>query len=166
MKNQTILILVTFIFVITGCQKTVPEPKNASKEATEITAKVYDSVKARHYGADAYGMKKYVMAFLKRGPNQSVDSVQRSELQRAHLDNINRLANEGKLVLAGPFFGNDDLRGIYIFNVQSIEEARLLTNTDPSIKAGVLTMELREWYGSAALMAVNELHATIAKEDI
>ena len=166
MKNRAFLILITFILAIFGCQKSLTEPAKAAKETTEITAKVYDSVKARQYGADAYGMKKYVMAFLKRGPNQSVDSVRRSELQRAHLDNINRLASEGKLVLAGPFFGNDDLRGIYIFNVQSIEEATLLTNTDPSIKAGVLVMELREWYGSAALMAINELHYTLAKEDI
>ena len=106
------------------------------------------------------------MAFLKRGPNKSADSIQRSELQRAHLDNITRLAEEGKLVLAGPFFGNDDLRGIYIFNVPSIEEAEALTNSDPSIQAGVLVMELKEWYGSAALMEINELHHSLAKKDI
>lgn len=167
MKNQTVLILMTFIFAIVGCQKTVPGPKEVvSKETTEIAAKVCGSVKARHYGADAYGMKKYIMAFLKSWPNHSVDSVQRSDLQRAHLDNINRLANKGKLVLDGPFFGNDDLRRIYVLNVQSIEEARLLSNTDPSIKAGDLEIELREWYASAALMEVNELHATFVKEDI
>jgi uncharacterized protein YciI len=166
MKNSILVFLISFILSIVGCEKSVTNHQEVPKEATDITAKVYDSVKAKQYGADPYGMKKYVMAFLKRGPNKSIDSVKRIELQRAHMDNIKRLATEGKLVLAGPFFGNDELRGIYVFNVQSIEEAELLTNTDPSIQAGVLVMELKEWYGSAALMEINELHHTIAKNDI
>ena len=68
--------------------------------------------------------------------------------------------------LAGPFFGDGDIRGIYIFNVQSVEEAEALTNSDPAIKAGSLVMELKEWYGSAALMAVNELHHQVAKKGV
>jgi uncharacterized protein YciI len=126
----------------------------------------YDSALARKYGADDYGMKKYVMALLKRGPNPSKDSARRAELQRSHLQNINRLAEEGKLVLAGPFFGSGEIRGIYIFNVESIEEAEALTNSDPSIQAGVLEMELKEWYGSAGLMAVNDIHKKLGKMDV
>ena len=61
---------------------------------------------------------------------------------------------------------NDDLRGIYIFNVETIEEAEKLTKSDPAIQAGSLTMELKEWYGSAALMLVNDLHKKIAKVEI
>ena len=76
------------------------------------------------------------------------------------------MAEEGKLVLAGPFFGNDDLRGIYIFDVQSLQEAEDLTNSDPAIKAGVLEMELREWYGSAALIGINEVHESLMKKSI
>jgi hypothetical protein len=62
--------------------------------------------------------------------------------------------------------GSDDLRGIYIFNVDNIAEAEALTNTDPAIKAGSLRMELREWYGSAALMGVNDLHKKVAKKAV
>ena len=115
---------------------------------------------------DTVLMQQYFMAFLKRGPNRSQDSITKVNLQRGHMDNINKLANEGKLVLAGPFFGTDDLRGIYVFDVQSIEEAKQLTETDPAIKAGSLEMELKEWYGSAALMAINDLHKKIAKIEI
>lgn len=118
------------------------------------------------FGADDYGMKKYVMAFLKMGPNRLEDKEKAMELQNAHLKNIGRLAKEGKLVLAGPFFGNDSLRGIYIFNVSSVEEAEALTNTDPAIQAGSLVMELKEWYGSAALMAVNPIHDRLAKKSV
>ena len=127
---------------------------------------VFDKDKALKYGADKYGMRKYVMAFLKRGPNRPSDPEKSNELQRAHLDNIGRMAEAGKLVVAGPFLDNNDLRGIYIFNVDSIEEAEELTKTDPAIIYGSLVMELKEWYGSAALMAVNDIHNEIAEEEI
>jgi len=111
-------------------------------------------------------MRKYVIAFLKRRPNRDKSPEKASELQAAHLKNIGAMAEAGKLVLAGPFFGNDDLRGLYFFNVETIEEAEALTKTDPAIQAGSLVLELKEWYGSAALMAVNDIHNSIAKVDI
>jgi uncharacterized protein YciI len=155
------LFLIT-VLILSGCNSQLENPSN--KEDAEAIQ--YDSVAAAKYGADDYGMKKYVMAFLKRGPNRSASPEEASRLQKAHLDNITRLAEEGKLVLAGPFFGDGDLRGIYVFDVQSIEEAEELTGTDPSIKAGVLEMELLEWYGSAALMALNDIHRKIEKKGI
>lgn len=126
----------------------------------------FDKDKSLKYGADKYGMRKYVMAFLKRGPNRPSDPEKANELQRAHLDNIGRMAESGKLVIAGPFLDDGDLRGIYIFNVSSIKEAEELTNTDPAIIYGSLVMELKEWYGSAALMAVKDIHKEIAEEEI
>ena len=126
----------------------------------------FDSLAAEKYGADEYGMKKYVMAFLKKGPNRDLDSAKANELQMAHMKNIGRMADEGKLAVAGPFLGDGVMRGIYIFNVESIEEAEKLTNSDPAIQSGSLVMELKEWYGSAALMAVNDIHETISKQRI
>jgi uncharacterized protein YciI len=111
-------------------------------------------------------MKRYVIAFLKRGPNQNQDSAEVARLQRAHLDNIGKLAEARKLVVAGPFMDDTDLRGIYIFDVETVEEARKLTETDPAIKAGRLVMELHEWYGSAALIRTAEIHKTISKSEI
>jgi uncharacterized protein YciI len=124
----------------------------------------YDEALAKKLGADDIGMKKYVMAFLLRGDRVSeYTPEQRKEIQAGHMENIGKMADMGKLVLAGPFFGNEDLRGIYVFNVQSLEEAKALTETDPAIIAGVLKMDLKEWYGSAALMMVNEIHNKVAK---
>lgn len=136
---------------------------NFSQSNTEVK---YDSVKAEKYGADEYGMKKYVMAFLKRGPNKDLDSTKRAELMNAHLTNIFRLADEGKLVLAGPFLNDGELRGIYIFDVENLDEAKKLTETDPAIQQGTLSMELIPWYGTAALMEVNELSKTLVKKSI
>ena len=135
--------------------------KEAPKDAT-----VYDAELASRTGADKYGMKQYVMAFLKAGPNRDQDSTTAAGLQRAHLDNITRLAKEGVLVLAGPFMDDGEVRGIYIFNVKTLEEARKLTETDPAIKAGRLIMDLHPWYGSAALLEINNLHKKLAAEDI
>ncbi len=128
-----------------------------SQEAWYQTA-VKDTALAKTLGADEYGMKSYVMAFLKAGPNRSQSQAEAAQLQKAHLNNITRLANEGTLVLAGPFLDEGDVRGIYIFNVQTVEEAKALTESDPAIQAGRLVMELHPWYGSAALMKVNEIH--------
>ncbi|MCS5491803.1 YciI family protein [Algoriphagus limi] len=127
----------------------------------------FDQELATKLGADDYGMKKYVIAFLYRGERVNEYSAEeRAKLQQGHLANINKLAEEGKMVLAGPFFGNEDLRGLFFFNVESLEEAQKLTESDPSIQAGVLKMELKEWYGSAALPLLLELHSKIQKEDI
>lgn len=151
------------IFIIclaVACQK---NPQTASINTSKNS---YDSTLAAQYGADAYGMKSYVMAFLYAGPNCNQDSTKAIELQTAHLNNIGRLADAGKLVLAGPFLADDSLKGIYIFNVTTIAEAKALTETDPAIQAGRLVMELKPWYGSAALMGVNKVHGTLAKQGI
>ncbi len=124
---------------------------------------VYNAELAAQYDADDYGMKKYVIAFLKRGPNRDRSQEEADALQAAHMVNISRMAEEGVLILAGPFFGDGEMRGIYIFDVDSIEKAEALTNTDPAIQAGSLEMELKEWYGSAALMAIPDLHTQIQK---
>ena len=127
----------------------------------------YDEELAKEVGADEYGMKKYVIAFLYRGDRvQEYTERQRTEIQAGHMANINRLAKEGKMVLAGPFFGNEELRGLFFFAVESLEEAQKLTESDPAIKAGVLKMDLKEWYGSAALMLMGDLHSKVAKVEI
>ncbi len=126
----------------------------------------YDSTLAKKLNADAYGMKQYVMAFLMKGPNRSHDSTESMEIQKAHLKNIMRLANEGKLIIAGPFLDNTDIRGIFIFNVESIEEAKELTESDPAVKAGVLTMELHTWYGPAILPEAIKLNEKLQKKKI
>lgn len=38
--------------------------------------------------------------------------------------------------------------------------------TDQAIQPGSLEIELKEWFGSAALMAVNDIHKTLEKRGI
>jgi uncharacterized protein len=149
---------------LASCSVSNSKTDKAKSAVSNLNA--YNSEKAKKYGSDEFGMKKYVIAFLKSGPNRETDPVKAMELQKAHLMNINKMAEAGKLVAAGPFLDNGDLRGIYIFNVETIEEAKKLTETDPSVISGNLVMELKLWYGSAALMEVNEIHNTLTKSDI
>ena len=125
----------------------------------------YDEALSQKLGADEYGMRKYVMAFLLRGDKvDEFTADQRSEIQAGHMANIGKMAEMGKLIVAGPFYGNAELRGIYIFDVQTLEEAKSLTESDPAIKAGVLKMDLKEWYGSAALMLLPDLYPKVTKK--
>lgn len=85
------------------------------------------------------------LAFLVRGSFTPPSKEAAEELQKAHLANINRLAEMKKLIVAGPFGDNGTLRGIFVFKVGSLEEAKLLTETDPAVKAGRLALDLHPW---------------------
>lgn len=168
--------LVLISILTLSCSRDCPPPKVGMPPASAETPPAtpdqvaegpdgFDGALASRLGADDYGMAQYVMAFLKAGPNRGQSEEEAQKLQRAHLDNIARMAKEGTLVVAGPFMDDGDVRGIYIFDVASVEEAKALTETDPAIQAGRLTMELRPWYGSAALRDVGRIHDAISKEN-
>lgn len=112
----------------------------------------YNKALADSLGADEYGMKMYVLVLLKTGPVTISDKKVSDSLFAGHMKNIQRLADEGKLSVAGPLQKNDkNYRGIFILNVKTIDEAKTLLQTDPTIKAKLLDAELYGWYGSAAL---------------
>ncbi|MEN2413739.1 YciI family protein [Flavobacterium mesophilum] len=124
----------------------------------------YDEALAKSLHADEYGMKKYVFCLLKSGTNTTASKEETQKLFEGHMANIGKLAKEGKLAVAGPFMKNDrNYRGIYIFNVETIEEAKALVATDPAIKANLLEAELTPWYCTAALQEIPKLHDKIAK---
>ena len=114
--------------------------------------KDYNQKLADSLGADAYGMKSYIFVILKTGSNLVTDKEKLAALMKGHLDNIGRLAKEGKLVVAGPFGKNDKtFRGLFILNVKDEKEAEELLQTDPAVKEKVFECEVFKWYGSAAL---------------
>lgn len=86
------------------------------------------------------------LGFLTRGAKWTPEKTPATEaLQKAHLANINRLAETKKLVVAGPFGDNGTLRGIFVFKVASLEEAKELAATDPSVQAGRLAISMHPW---------------------
>lgn len=153
------------ILIATGLLSVVTLSQTASTTA-EVKAPKFDAALAKKVGADQYGMRAYVLAFLKTGPNDAeVTGDARKAVFKGHFDNMNRLAKEGKLAVAGPFNDpNKIYRGLFILAVTTVEEARALAETDPTVKAGVLIVEYVPWYGSASLMLSNEFHDKVAEK--
>lgn len=137
MKPSSLLLLLTLTSVFASAQNTNPN---------------FDSALAKKLGADDYGMKQYVLVMLKTGENTTASEEETNLAFRGHMENIGKLVKERKLIVAGPLGKNDKTyRGIFIFDVPTIGEARELVATDPAIKAKLLDAELYPWYGSAAL---------------
>ena len=137
----------------------------ATDEPPVAKAPSYDAELAKKLGADERGMRMFVLCILKTGPKDGeIKGKEREEIFNGHFANIGRLADEGKLAVAGPFGKNDrSYRGLYIFNVPTVEEAEKLVVLDPAVKAGVFVYELTPWYASAAMMTVSETHKRLQK---
>jgi uncharacterized protein YciI len=125
----------------------------------------YDAKLAESLGADDYGMRGYVLVILKAGPTPVPKGAARDEMFKGHFANMGRLAEAGKLALAGPLDGVDGWRGLFVLAVDDIEEAKQLVATDPVIQHGEMVAEYHKYHGSAALMQVNALHAKVAKKN-
>jgi len=124
----------------------------------------YDAALAQRLGADQSGMRQYVLVVLKTGPTPVPKGEKRDAMFKGHFANMERLSKQGKLALAGPFEqGADGWRGLFVFAVSSVEEAKALTATDPVIVNGEMVAEYHPWYGSAAVMLIPETHARLEK---
>lgn len=161
MRNTTIAALMT---AATTAVMASALMRGSAVYAQPAAAPSFDAELAQRLGADDYGMKPYVLVVLKTGPNKMPPGPERDEMFRGHFANMKRLSDDGKLALAGPFDGVDGWRGLFIFAVRDIEEARRLTETDPVIVKGEMVAEYHKYYGSAALMLVREVHDKLAKK--
>ena len=83
-------------------------------------------------------MKRFWLVELRKGPNRNQDSVSRVKIQAAHLANINRLAKEGKIIMAGPIGIEDDLQGIFLMNCKDSAEVENFVKTDTAVITGRL----------------------------
>jgi uncharacterized protein YciI len=97
-------------------------------------------------------MTTYYVGFLYRGPKWTPEDTPEVErLQEEHMANIRRMADSGKLLLAGPFSDGGNLRGMFVFQVDSMEEAKALADAHPAVKAGRLTVEMHPWYSAKGI---------------
>jgi uncharacterized protein YciI len=140
-------------------------PLAAAAQAPAAPANpAYDEALAQRFGADDFGMRRYVLVILKTGPNKMPPGPERDAMFRGHFENIKRLSDEGKLVLAGPLDGVDGWRGLFVFAVREIEEARQLAATDPVLVHGEMVAEYHKYYGTAALVGVREVHERLGRK--
>lgn len=146
---KTLSLIFTFLLFFTFYQTKAQAPQTDSLSANPN----YDENLAKKLGADAFGMKKYKLVILKTGTTTSTDKSLIEKSFSGHMENINRLVKEEKLIVAGPLSKNEKTyRGIFIFQgIETNEELQKILQTDPAIAAGFLDFEIYTWYGSAAL---------------
>lgn len=109
----------------------------------------FDEAEA-HELARSMNMAVYYVYLLKKGPTWSPDSTPEIDaLQEAHVGNLSRLRDEGKLVLNGPLLDafqlGGEIRGIGVLKAGSLAEAQEWIGTDPMVKVGRLVFDLHAW---------------------
>jgi uncharacterized protein YciI len=103
------------------------------------------------FGQARYEMDNYIVGLLRRPPNApTISAEQGKQIQEAHMAHIRRMGESGKLIVAGPFTHDGQLRGMFIFKT-TMEEAKALTADDPAVKAGRLVFELYPWFAAKGL---------------
>lgn len=130
----------------------------------QAPAPVYDAELAKSLGGNDNGMRSYVLVILKTGPRKMADGEARKEMFKGHFANMERLAKDKKLALAGPLDGVDGWRGVFVIAAPDIEQARSYVETDPVIVNGEMVAEYHKFFSSAGLMMVNDVHNKIIKK--
>ena len=135
--------ILAFIFficsILIACSN---DPQTA--EVSKTRPEKYDFTKDTSvYSAE---MKRYWLVLLQKGPNRNQDSISAAKIQAAHMANINRLAKEGKLVMAGPIGVDGDLRGIFLMNCSDSTEVENFVKTDSAVITGRLVMKYYPWW--------------------
>jgi uncharacterized protein len=95
-------------------------------------------------------LESYSFVLLRSGPRSTAyddDDAEADRLQGAHLAHLDEMRRAGKLLLAGPFSDRTDetLRGLCVYGC-GLDEARALAESDPSVQAGRLAVELMTWW--------------------
>ena len=97
----------------------------------------------------------YTVVLLRRpgdAPDMPDDELE--ALQSQHLAYRAKLRRDGLLVVNGPLGEQSDpsLRGLSIFACD-LDQARRLSDLDPSVQAGRLTYDVFEWWVAAGTLA-------------
>jgi uncharacterized protein YciI len=121
------------LFAIAICCATATVAQEKKAESTQPAEKKYE-------------MKQYFFVMLSRGDNINQDSATAAKIQEGHMANMGKLADMGKLIVAGPFGDRGNWRGIFIMDCKTKEEAEDLIKTDPAIVAGRLKYEIHPWW--------------------
>ena len=158
------MLMVSCGFVLAALQPASAQTMSAEPAPPAPALVQYDAELASSLGGDEQGMRKYVLVILKTGPNKVTDKAERAKMFAGHFANINKLAAEKKLAVAGPLDGKEGRRGIFILATPDIAQAKVYVDADPVIVSGEMVADYHEFYGSAGLMAVNDVHNKIQKK--
>src|SRR5262249_7676655 len=98
-----------------------------------------------------YEMGTFYLCLLIKPANFSPGNLSQ-DLVKAHLQHVQALISSGKALLAGPFFDNNRIAGVFVLNASSVEEARAMEEADPFVKTGGLSVEVLKWWAAKEIM--------------
>ena len=103
------------------------------------------------------GLESFQLVILRRpadAPDLDEDTLTR--LQEEHLAYLDSLRAEGQIVTNGPVLDQPDesMRGLAFYRVQTNEEARMLAERDPAVRAGRLAVDVMTWWCPAGTMVL------------
>ena len=102
-------------------------------------------------------MTTVYLVFLIKGPTWTPEeSEELDRLQIKHLAHLKKLKDAGQIIINGPSPGGDHLRGVSVYRVDSLEEAKALAEADPAVQAGRLAVEVHPWWVSASRLPLKE----------
>lgn len=110
------------------------------------------------------------LVLLKTGPRtEPLTKEENAKVFGGHFANMGRLANEGLLLVAGPYGEHRSdaaLRGLFVLATADRAHARQLAESDPTFAAGVFRFEFHDLTTGAALRAhlADELAVRAAAE--
>ncbi|WP_257014120.1 YciI family protein [Winogradskyella undariae] len=97
---------------------------------------------------DTIIMQQYFIAFLKEGPIRNQNEEEAALLQEEHLAHLSKMYSLGLADISGPFDDDGNIRGVTIYNVPTLKIADSLSNSDPMVKEGRLTIEIHPWWAA------------------
>ena len=110
---------------------------------------------------------RMTFVYLLTGPSSATNTREhKSEIFKGHMANMQKLADEGKLLIAGPFAKPSDpaWRGIFVYDVPTLAQARDLAATDPGVIAGEFATIIREIEIPASVRAMPDLEKHMQAE--
>ncbi len=96
-----------------------------------------------------------LVLLVRPADRKEIPRAEAEAIQAQHLAHLTRMAESGKMMVAGPFGDQSDpsLRGACLYRVATAEEARALAEADPAVKAGRLRVEVVTWYVGKGYLA-------------
>ena len=102
------------------------------------------------------GLESYELVILRRPPDPpAYDDEALDRIQAEHLAYLDSLHRDGQTVTHGPLQDQPDptIRGLVVFRVGSVDEARRLAEADPAVRAGRLAVDVTTWLCPAGTMS-------------
>ena len=100
-------------------------------------------------------LESYTFVLLKRGPRAAEYSDEELDrLQEQHLGHLAAMKERGAMLLAGPFSEQRDetMRGFCLYRT-GVEETRRLAESDPSVQAGRMAVDVMTWWTASGALA-------------